>query len=259
MKSIKFIFITAIMLIVSSCEKQNASLKFNKEPPEDTVDLPCYVNLSDDKWMGSAYSHEGNFIWSVKETTHNTYEYNGTIVSEGTQVLLLNIPEKTPETASPGVFEALYIGNKSWSNYKFSFDFYIGEDKVEPMCVEFSVFNNYTGKYSIIDNGKPIVNDVTKNFVFSLSRTDGLEYEELGAFDNNFRYMDIKGGLVVLPEIGVWHNVVLELYGLNLHLMLDGKDYGEIVRYKEKPFGGVVLSGSNNICYKNISIIPYNE
>ena len=144
---------------------------------------------------------------------------------------------------------------KAGTDYTFSFDFYLGGEAGETRWAGFSAYTA-SGSCEIINNGETVRN-ASMPFWFTLSRDNGLMYHQ--ASESSIRYMDTKNGVIILPARDTWHNVVLELHDLSLHLIFDGEDKGEIVRYKEKPCGGIALYGSNRITYKNISIVPCDK
>ncbi len=246
------------MSLASCSQPADEPLVFNTEPPEGTIDLPYYVDLTDKKWLEAAYEPHPYKKWYVKETTRDTYDCNGNIVPVGTPVLLLKFNGKDDDTGNtdvpPGASTWLNIGGRDWTDYKFSFDFYLGGEKEEERYISFSAYNAVNGGADIINNGEYVARSVHHHFEFELSRSDGLVNSSV--LSGRIRYMDMKDGLRVLPELDVWHSVTLELRGLSLYMIHDGEDLGDIVRYAEKPCGGITLDGSSNICYKNISIVP---
>jgi hypothetical protein len=240
------------ILTLSSCTANDRPLELGTGPSGETYELPYYADLSVNKRLEASYTPYPFYTWYVKETTKDTYEYNRNSVPAGTPVLLLDYSDGDyPPDSSP----VLKIGCESWTDYTFSFDFYLGGEAGETRFAGFSAYTA-SGQCEIISNGE-VIRSADMPFWFTLSRENGLMYHQ--ASEQSIRYMDLNNGAVILPGRDVWHHTVLELRDLSLHLIFDGEDRGEIVRYKEKPYGGIALYGSNKITYKNISIVPCDE
>lgn len=214
-------------------------IDFKHIPTEHIIELPYYVNLDKKDWLEVSYTPSVYDNWETNIVGYGTVDYNNILVDERTTVLKRAPNRKASSAdiyAGGGQAPSLYIGNNSWEDYSFSFDFFFGNGSY----IEFAIYNDS----SILDYAE----DSIQHFFFRLDKT-GFSFQTTFGV-NSFFYENIKPNF----DFKTWNNIMLVPVGKELQLYVNGIYYGSLYEYNDLKKGAVALSSDVGCAFKDIKI-----